>query len=528
MPLLASLPPRPALYASMPALPVPALFSIHSQTPTESPTPPPAIEPVPLPDPALPDSAYRTDLADLLSDPEKRRGVLTALLHSIRRDETPAHAPTLVALLIQQLNTGNPLETVLPIRVLGRCGASARPAFARVVTLSNSPLDPVRTAAAESLGGMFAASTKGGGTATVISCPPAVTATLLRLAQRDSNFSTQRAALVALGRTHVATEEVLETLNQVILGTDTDLALAALFSAQQLGADGHPLLPAIKKRLVDGQTVANAVPALQAMCKPQQGVDALAKSLAEADDFTVQQVIVYYAGKTPTDKGLDTAALAAAVKPLMAPGSAGGVTQPSAHLVAGTAATAGSTTSVTAPPQGGSMPTVVMPASDDAAHLRLAAAQSYLHLSADPTDGINGLAVLASDTTVAPAIRRSAILTLGTRDKATLTTPTVVSALKITLADPDPDLQEAVIRILSRISSPKMGAVAPRLCTLLLTAWKAGQNARVFTLLNTVYRIGDPAKAAAVPVLTQIIQGEPTGSENAKLASLALAHFTAP
>ena len=503
------------------------------------PAPSPVIAPLPLPDPALPDSAYKAALDALLKNPEKRRGVLTTLLIAGNRDTPPAHVRSVVALLIEQLNTGNPLEMVMPVRALGRCGGAARPAFVRVLTLSNSPLSPVREAVADSLGGIFAAPRKITRTPPPV-CPPAATATLLLLA-RDPHYGTRHAAVLSLGRTRVASDEVLDVITKAISGTDSDLALAGLSAARSLGSAARSVLPAIKKCLSDGQTVTNAVPALMAVTTPQDATDAMAGALAAADDFTVQQTLVYYAGVAPTDRTLDTAAFAAAVKPLMKAGSAGKTTPPAptdapplppAPVADDSSAPAPTPTgtdkpSATAPPHAADR-AAVMPAPEDAAKLRLSAARAYLHLSADSKDAVATLAALVSDTSVPASTRARALQTLATQSDAVLQSPPVLSALKLAVADANFDLQDGAIRILSKTGGSTAQALAPRLSDLLLASWKQGQDARVFNLINTLYRIGPAAKDAATPVLKQIIHADPPNSPNAKLASLALARFAAP
>ena len=245
---------------------------------------PARLAPVPLPDPALPDAAYKTALSDLLTDPARRPGVYVALAGEISRDTIPPHAAVIVELLSAYLGTGNPLESVVPLKVIGRCGAAARPALSKVLTLAASPIAPVRLAVTEALGGMYDAPP-----GTAPTCPPSVITVLVHTLETDEDRGTKRAAAVALGRCRVATSEVTVPLAAVLGGTDVPVALGALSAAQAFGPSAKILIPAIRTRLADAKSVANAAPALLSVAAPQEAVDALAQTMAATNSFVVSR-----------------------------------------------------------------------------------------------------------------------------------------------------------------------------------------------------------------------------------------------
>ena len=226
--------------------PVPQTATTPSPVVAEKPAPQVFVEPVPLPDAALSAPAYKTALATLLSDPAKRPGVYGSLYGSASHDAAPPHAPVIVELMTPYLLGPNALEAIVPLKVLGRCGKASRPLMPKVVSLASHPLGKVRLGAMEALGGMYYAPQ-----GTAPTCPAPVTKLFVRALQSDFDRGTKRAAAVALGRTRVATPEVVLILAAITGSDDVPVALGALSAVQALGTSAKLALPAVKKRLAD-------------------------------------------------------------------------------------------------------------------------------------------------------------------------------------------------------------------------------------------------------------------------------------
>lgn len=437
----------------------------------------------PLPSSSLSDGEYKAALSSLMADAAKRPGVYVSLATLISRNAEPPHSSAIVEVLTEYIDSTNALEAVVPLKLLGRCGAAAHPALPKVLSMTSSSFSPVRLAVAEALGGMYY--TPRG---TAPRCPPGVTAVLVRLLRSDPDRGTKRAAAVALGRCQSSSQEVLIALAGVIGGKDVPVALGGLSAAQSLGTSAKLLLPAIKTRLADSESTANAVAALFEVASPQEAVDAMAQTLSSTNDFVVRQTLVFYAGQLPAGNA-DTQGLAAAIKPLMDAKS--------------------STNDANA-------------SSEDVNGLRTAAANAYQLLSGDSKTTTDALAALINNPKVPLAVRRNAVLQIGKIGKTALDQPEVLPALNAALTDKDSTLQGAAISVLFRFGGPAAQGVAPRLCELLLTAWKNKEDSRVYSLMNSIYRIGPRAKSSAVPVLKKIIAGEPKDSRNAQYAQLVL------
>ncbi len=438
---------------------------------------------VPLPADSLSDSAYKAALLDLMADPALRPGVYVSLAMLISRDAAPPHAPAIVEVLAAYADSTNAMDAVIPLKLLGRCGAAARPWLSQVLTMTSSSFAPVRLAVAEAIGGMYY--TPRG---SAPSCPPGVTAVLIRLLRSDPDRGTKRAAAVALGRCQTTTNEALVALAGVIGGQDVPVALGGLSAAQSLGTDAKLLLPSIKTRLGDPESVANAVPALFAVASPQEAIDVMAETLSGTKDFLVRQTLVFHATQLQPG-GTDTKALAAAIKPLMdARVSNNGADATEAAVVG----------------------------------LRVSAANAYQTLSGDTKGTATALAALITNGKAPLTVRRSAVTQLGKMGATALEVPEVLPALNAALTDRDSSLQAAAIAVLFRFGGPAARGVAPRLAEMLLTAWKNKEHSRAYALMNSLYRIGPRAKAAAVPVLKTIIAGEPKDSPNAQYAQLVL------
>ncbi|MBC7805123.1 MAG: HEAT repeat domain-containing protein [Akkermansiaceae bacterium] len=438
---------------------------------------------VPLPAASLSEGEYKSALAALMADSQKRPGVYVSLATLVSRDVTPPHAAAIVEVLAGYIDSTDPLETVVPLKLLGRCGAAARPALPRVLSLASSSFAPVRLAVAEAIGGIYYIPR-----GTLSTCPPGVTAVLIRLLRSDPDRGTKRAAAVALGRSQSMSQEVLIALAAVVGGSDVPVALGGLSAAQSLGPAAKLLMPAIKTRLADGESVANAILALFAVGSPQETVDAMAQTLSQTNDFVVRQTLVYYAAQLPAG-GKDTRALADAIKPLME-------VQVSNN---GENATA-----------------------EDVNGLRASAASAYQALSGDTKTTADALAALVRNAKVPLTVRRSAVTQIGKMGKAALDIPEVLPALKVALSDKDSTLQGAAVAVLFKFGGPAAEGVAPRLSELLLAAWKGKEDSRAYSLMNSLYRIGPRAKTSALPVLKKIIAGEPKGSPNAQFAQLVL------
>ncbi|MBC8142972.1 MAG: hypothetical protein H7Y38_16230, partial [Armatimonadetes bacterium] len=149
--------------------PVP-VFALQEAT-----APPMRVAPVLLPDVSLSDAAYKTQLSALFADPAKRPGLYVSLYNLIERETPPPHADVIVAQLMPFVSGSNAVEAIVPLKVLGMCGAAARPAASKVMLLATSPVDKVRLAAVEALGGMFYAPQ-----GVAPSAPVAVTTQLVR------------------------------------------------------------------------------------------------------------------------------------------------------------------------------------------------------------------------------------------------------------------------------------------------------------------------------------------------------------
>ncbi|MBC8135387.1 MAG: HEAT repeat domain-containing protein, partial [Fibrella sp.] len=347
---------------------------------------------IPLPSPALSDSEYKTALSALMSDAQKRAGVYVSLATLISRDNAPPHSAAIVEVLTAYMDSTNPLESVVPLKLLGRCGAAARSALPQILSLTSSSFAPVRLAVAEAIGGLYYTPR---GTAST--CPSGVTAVLVRFLRSDPDRGTKRAAAVALGRCQSHSPEVLIALAAIIGGEDVPVALGGLSAAQSLGTSGKLLLPAIKTRLADHESVANAIPALFAVASPQETVEAMAQTLSKTSDFVVRQTLVYHAAQLPPG-GADTSALAAAVKPLMD------------VQVSNNGETA---------------------TSEEINGLRTSAANAYQVLSGDTKTTADALAALVTNTKVPLTVRRNAVTQLGKMGKTALDVPEVLPALKV-------------------------------------------------------------------------------------------------
>lgn len=441
----------------------------------------------PLPPASLSDSEYEAALAALMADPAKRPGVYVSLATLISRDEPPPHVAAIVAVLTRYIDSDNPLDAVIPLKLLGRCGAAARPALGKVLGMTSSSFSEVRLAVVEALGGLYYVSR--GSTPTI---PPGVSAVLVRFLRSDPDRGTKRAAAVAIGRSQIATPDALLGLAAIIGGEDIEVARGGLAAAQALGPAAKLLLPSIKTRLADDRSVANAVLALLAVGSPQEVADTMAQTLSKTTDFVVRQSLVYHAGQISPGSA-DTKALAAEIKPLMD-------AQVSTNGENATAA--------------------------EVNGLRASATSAYQTLSGDTRTAADALATLIGNSKVPVTVRRSAIAQIERMGKAALEIPEVLPALKTALGDKDSNLQGAAIAVLYRFGGPAAESVAPRLSNLLLEAWKNKEESRAYSLMNSLYRIGPRAKKSALPVLKKIIAGEPKGSGNAQYAQLVLEKMT--